>query len=133
MVLVLDPPAARARGKLTAPVQFPMSCENLFPKPAQHILHRVLCSFFHLFLGLSAAQDIDSHIYLMLANDLIHSVVPSAVTVAEAGRPRPASGITARTDGLVGCGSELLLVWKRKRRGPTQERRYSGKRGGSNF
>ncbi|CAK9014954.1 unnamed protein product [Durusdinium trenchii] len=36
---------------------------------------------FHEYFGPDA--DIDSHIYLMLANDLIHRVVPSAVTVGE--------------------------------------------------
>jgi len=36
---------------------------------------------YHEYFGPDA--DIDSHIYLMLANDLIHSILPSAVTVGE--------------------------------------------------
>jgi len=36
---------------------------------------------YHEYFGPDA--DIDSHIYLMLANDLIHSVCPSAITVGE--------------------------------------------------
>mmetsp|Transcript_78474 Transcript_78474/g.202083 ORF Transcript_78474/g.202083 Transcript_78474/m.202083 type:complete len:1723 (+) Transcript_78474:46-5214(+) len=36
---------------------------------------------YHEYFGGDA--DIDSHIYLMLANDLIHNIVPSAVTVGE--------------------------------------------------
>eukprot|EP00929_Paragymnodinium_shiwhaense_P058142 TRINITY_DN2911_c0_g1_i2.p1 TRINITY_DN2911_c0_g1~~TRINITY_DN2911_c0_g1_i2.p1 ORF type:complete len:816 (-),score=181.57 TRINITY_DN2911_c0_g1_i2:519-2966(-) len=36
---------------------------------------------YHEYFGPDA--DIDSHIYLMLANDLIHTLVPSAVTVGE--------------------------------------------------
>jgi 1,4-alpha-glucan branching enzyme len=36
---------------------------------------------YHEYFGPDA--DIESHIYLMLANDLIHSILPSAVTVGE--------------------------------------------------
>lgn len=53
---------------------------------------------YHEYFGPDA--DIDSHIYLMLANDLIHSVVPSAVTVAEDVSGMPTIGLPVEWGGF---------------------------------
>ena len=51
------------------------------PRYHSHGIGKGYTGGFHEYFGPDA--DIDSHIYLMLANDLIHRVCPSAVTVGE--------------------------------------------------
>lgn len=53
---------------------------------------------YHEYFGPDA--DIDSHIYLMLSNDLIHTVVPSAVTVAEDVSGMPTIGLPVEYGGF---------------------------------
>lgn len=53
---------------------------------------------YHEYFGPDA--DIDSHIYLMLSNDLIHSIVPSAVTVAEDVSGMPTIGLPVEWGGF---------------------------------
>ncbi|CAE7403241.1 GBE1 [Symbiodinium natans] len=53
---------------------------------------------YHEYFGPDA--DIDSHIYLMLSNDLIHTVVPSAITVAEDVSGMPTIGLPVEYGGF---------------------------------
>eukprot|EP00435_Cladocopium_sp_Y103_P027985 s1166_g6.t4 len=53
---------------------------------------------YHEYFGPDA--DIDSHIYLMLSNDLIHTIVPSAVTVAEDVSGMPTIGLPVEWGGF---------------------------------